>query len=411
MINANMERLGSAPSAIRELFQYGLGRKAEIGAENVFDFSLGNPNVPVPQAVRDTFAELAASTRTDDAAATALHGYTPGPGALATRQAIADSLNARFAADIAGERGRGYGVPGEAGDFYLTVGAAPALLLSLAAITNPGDEVLVIAPYFPEYRVWIEQVGCTCVEVPANTETFQPDVAAIAAAITPRTSALIVNSPNNPVGAVYTRASLDALAKALEAASDALARPLYLITDEPYRELTYGAEVPYIPAIYARTIMGYSYSKSFSLAGERIGYVFVPKAFPEAREVQAAVAGAGRAFGYVCAPSIWQEVIRRCVDVQPDVAPYAKNREALCGILDRYGYTYVQPDGAFYLWMKALEPDAKAFCERAKAHELLIVPSDSFGVGGWVRISYCVAHEVIVRSEPAFAALAAEYRA
>ena len=411
MINANYERLGSAPSAIRELFQYGLNRKAEIGPENVFDFSLGNPNVPVPQAVRDTFAELANTSHTDDAAAAALHGYTPGPGAPHVRKAIADSINRRFAADIAGEKGRGHGVAAEARDFYLTVGAAPALLLSLAAVTNPGDEVIVISPYFPEYRVWIEQLGCTCVEVPADVRTFQPDVAAIAAAITPCTSALIVNSPNNPVGAVYTRESLNALAEALEAAEAACARPIYLITDEPYRELTYGVEVPYIPAIYARTIMGYSYSKSFSLAGERIGYVFVPEAFPEAAVVQAAVAGAGRAFGYVCAPSIWQEVIARCVDVKPDVEPYAKNRAALAAILDRCGYRYIAPDGAFYLWMQALEPDAKAFAERAKAHELLIVPSDSFGVGGWVRISYCVSYDTIVGSEPAFAALAEEYAA
>ena len=410
MINANYERLGSAPSAIRELFQYGLGRKAEIGPENVYDFSLGNPNVPVPQEVRDVIAELAATTQSDPAAATVLHGYTPGPGAFPVRQAIADSLNRRFAADIAGEKGRGFGVAAQARDFYLTVGAAPALLLSLAAVTNPGDEVIVIAPYFPEYRVWIEQLDCTCVEVQADPHTFQPDVTAIAAAITPRTAALIVNSPNNPVGAVYTRENLDFLAASLEAAATVFERPIYLITDEPYRELTYGAEVPYIPAIYARTIMGYSYSKSFSLAGERIGYVFVPEAFPEAARVQAAVAGAGRAFGYVCAPSLWQEVIRRCVDVQPDVQPYAKNRAALTAILDECGYTYVQPDGAFYLWMKALEPDAKAFCERAKAHEILIVPSDSFGVGGWTRISYCVSYDTIVNSAPAFAALAAEYR-
>ena len=411
MINPRMEFLGSAPSAIRELFQYGLARKAEIGVDKVYDFSLGNPNVPVPQQVRDVFAELATTTQTDPDAATALHGYTPGPGAFAVRQSIADSLNRRFAADIAaGQQGKGYAVPARAKDLYLTVGAAPALLLSLAAVTNPGDEVIVISPYFPEYKVWITQVGATCVEVPADPQTFQPDVAAIAAAITPRTSCIIVNSPNNPVGAVYTRGNLMALAAVLEERSAALDRPLYLITDEPYRELTYGAEVAYIPALYARTIMGYSYSKSFSLAGERIGYVFVPEAFPEATAVQAAVAGAGRAYGYVCAPSIWQEVIRRCVDVQPDVEPYARNRSALCRILDAHGYTYVQPDGAFYLWMKALEPDAKAFCERAKAHELLIVPSDSFGVGGWVRISYCVAYETIVNAEPAFAALAAEYR-
>ncbi len=408
MINAHMEQLGSEPSAIRELFQYGLERKAVIGAENVYDFSLGNPNVPVPQAVRDTFAELATSTQADDEASLTLHGYTPGAGAPALRATFADSINRRFAAEISAPES--CAVEAQARDFYVTVGAAPAVALSFAAVTNPGDEIIVIAPYFPEYKVWIEQLGATCVEVPADPQTFQLDIAAISAAITPRTSAIIINSPNNPVGAVYTRENLTAFAAMLTERSEELGRPLYLIADEPYRELTYGAEVAFVPALYARTIVAYSYSKSFSLAGERIGYVYVQQAFAEALEVQAAVAGAGRAYGYVCAPSVWQEVVRRCIDVQTDVTPYARNREALMAIMDRCGINYVQPDGAFYLWIQALEPDAQAFCDRAKAHELLIVPSDSFGVKGWVRVSYCVSYDTIVNSEPAFAALAAEYK-
>lgn len=406
MINTFYEGLGTEPSVIRQLFQYGLGRKAEIGEDKVFDFSLGNPNVAVPQPVRDCIADLAVSTQHDAEASTALHGYTPGAGSAAVREAIAASLNRRFSAEMAS----GHGVVAQAQDLYMTVGAAPSVLLSLAAVTNPGDDVIVIAPFFPEYRVWIHQLRCTCVEVKADATTFQPDIAAIRAAITEKTAAIVINTPNNPVGAVYTEENLKALAAVLEERSAELGRDIYLITDEPYRELTYGAKVTYVPALYARTIMGYSYSKSFSLAGERIGYVFVPEAYPQARDVYAAVAGAGRAMGYVCAPSMMQEVIRRTVDTPADVAPYAKNREALTSMLDELGYEYVPPEGAFYLWMKALEPDANAFSERAKTHELLLVPSDSFGVPGWVRISYCVSYDTIVNSRDAFAALMADYQ-
>lgn len=407
MINKNYLALGTAPSSIRALFQYGLNRKAEIGADKVFDFSLGNPNVPTPQPVLDALADIAIESRENTAAAVALHGYTPAPGAMNARKAVADNLNGRFAADMA----QGHGVAARPQDVYMTVGAAPSLLLSFSAISNPGDEIVVIAPYFPEYRVWIEQVGCTCVEVPADAATFQPDVEALAAAINERTAALIINTPNNPVGAVYTRESLEALAAMLEAKSAEIGHDIFLITDEPYRELTYGAEVTYVPSLYAHTLMCYSFSKSFSLPGERIGYVFVPAAYPEAADVFAAVAGAGRALAFVCAPSIWQEVIARTIDTPADVAPYAKNREALMTMLADLGYEFIQPDGAFYLWMKALEPDAQAFSDRAKAHELLLVPSNSFGVTGWVRISYCVAYETIVNSRDAFAALMAEYQA
>lgn len=391
MINEQMYSLGDEPSAIRELFAYGLARKAEIGAENVFDFSIGNPSVPAPALVRDTLLELL------EGDPVALHAYSPAAGLPEVREAIAESIRAR------------YGVPATAAHVYLTAGAAAALACSIAAVTRPGDEVIVVAPYFPEYRTWIEAAGCTVVEVPACEPSFQPDVEAIAAAIGERTSAVIINSPNNPVGAVYTPASLEALAAALTAKEEELGRPLYLISDEPYREITYGAEVPYVPAVYPRTIVCYSYSKSLSLPGERIGYVYVSDLSDDGDEVAVAGAGAGRALGYVCAPVMLQRVVARCVNEPSDVAAYAENRRILTEGLAALGYEYVEPDGAFYLWVRALEEDAAAFSERAKDFELLIVPSDSFGVGGWVRLSYCIARDTIERSMPAFAALKQSY--
>ena len=391
MINEQMYGLGDEPSAIRELFAYGLARKAEIGAENVFDFSIGNPSVPAPALVRDTLLELL------EGDPVALHAYSPAAGLPEVRETIAESIRAR------------YGVPATAAHVYLTAGAAAALACSIAAVTRPGDEVIVVAPYFPEYRTWIEAAGCTVVEVPACEPSFQPDVEAIAAAIGERTSAVIINSPNNPVGAVYTPASLEALAAVLTAKEEELGRPLYLISDEPYREITYGAEVPYVPAVYPRTIVCYSYSKSLSLPGERIGYVYVSDLSDDGDEVAVAVAGAGRALGYVCAPVMLQRVVARCVNEPSDVAAYAANRRILIEGLAALGYEYVEPDGAFYLWVRALEEDAQAFSDRAKDFELLIVPSDSFGVGGWVRLSYCIARDTIERSMPAFAALKQSY--
>ncbi|TGY69994.1 pyridoxal phosphate-dependent aminotransferase [Enterorhabdus sp. NM05_H27] len=391
MINEKMYGLGDEPSAIRELFAYGLARKAEIGAENVFDFSIGNPSVPAPALVRDTLLELL------EGDPVALHAYSPAAGLPEVRAAVAASIAER------------YGVPATAAHVYLTAGAAAALAASIAAVTEPGDEVVVIAPYFPEYRTWIEAAGCAIVEVPAVQPSFQPDIEALAAAIGPRTSAVIINTPNNPVGAVYTRESLEALADLLREKEAELDRPLYLISDEPYREIAYGACVPWVPSVYERTIVCYSYSKSLSLPGERIGWVYVSDSAPDGDEVAVAVAGAGRALGYVCAPVMLQRVAARCVNEPSDVAAYAENRRLLTEGLATLGYEYVEPDGAFYLWVRALEEDAAAFSERAKQFELLIVPSDSFGVGGWVRLSYCIARDVIERSMPAFAALKASY--
>lgn len=391
-INEKSYAYGAQKSSIREIAAYGSARKAEIGAENVFDFSLGNPSIPAPESVRVSIA------RALELPPTQLHGYTPAPGLPAAREAVAASLNRRFGTSYA------------AGDVYLTCGAAASLSISFHATVNAGDEVIVIAPYFPEYRVWIETAGATCVEVMADAKTFQIDVDAVAAAITERTKAVIINSPNNPVGSVYAEQNLRDLAAALAAAEKRLGTKIYLVSDEPYREITYGAEVPWVPAIYDRTIVCYSYSKSLSLPGERIGWVLVPNTNPDHDKLVLAVAGAGRKLGFVCAPAIFQRVVIDCVDEPTDVEAYAENRRALTEGLSELGYEYIEPQGAFYLWVKALEPDANAFFERAKALELLPVPSDSFGCPGWVRVGYCVSHETIVNSMPAWKKLAESYR-
>ena len=392
-INEKSRAYGAQKSSIREISAYANARKAQIGAENVFDFSLGNPSIPAPDAVRASIERALALP------ATQLHGYTPASGLPAVREAVSASLTRRFGDGAA-----------SADDLYLTCGAAASLSITFNAIVNAGDEVIVIAPYFPEYRVWIETSGATCVEVMADAATFQVDVAAVAAAITPRTKAVVINSPNNPVGSVYSRDNLAALVDALHEAEKNLGTTIYLVADEPYREITYGAEVPWVPSVYDRTIVCYSYSKSLSLPGERIGWVLVPPTSPEHDELVLAVAGAGRKLGFVCAPALFQRVLADCVDCPSDVEAYAENRRALTEGLAALGYEFIEPEGAFYLWVKALEPDAGAFFERAKALELLPVPSDSFGCPGWVRVGYCVSHETIVNSLPAWAALAASYR-
>ncbi|WP_165253294.1 pyridoxal phosphate-dependent aminotransferase [Adlercreutzia sp. ZJ304] len=391
MINQKMFDLGAEPNKIRELFAYGLKRKAEIGAENVFDYSIGNPSVPAPECVHQAFVE---QLQQDPVVA---HEYTPSPGDPAVRKAIADYITSEF------------GISATAGNVYVTSGASSAIAITLSAICEPGDEVIAIAPYFPEYRTWTHTADCTLVEIPASVPSFQPDIAAIEAAINERTSAIIINSPNNPVGAVYTRENLQALAKMLAAKEQELGRRIFIVADEPYREITYGADIPYVPNLYADTIVCYSFSKSLSLPGERIGYIYVSDRMGDAQAISTAVAGAGRALGYICAPVMLQRVIAKCLGTPSDVATYASNRELLTQGLSELGYEYVQPEGAFYLWVRALEPDAIAFSERAKDYELLLVPSDSFGVKGWVRLSYCIARSTIERSMPAFRALMESY--
>lgn len=386
-INQTSYALGAQKSAIREIAAYGSARKQQIGAENVFDFSLGNPSVPAPDAVRDSIAHALTLP------ATALHGYTPAAGLPAARTAVANSLNRRFATSYTMD------------DLYLSCGAAASISIALNAICNPGDEVIVIAPYFPEYKVFIENAGARCVEVMADAATFQVDVDAVAEAITDNTRAVMIDSPNNPVGVVYSRENLEALAQVLVACSKRIGRAITLISDEPYREIAYDVEVPWVPDIYANTMVCYSYSKSLSLPGERIGWVLVPSSNPEHDDMVLAVAGAGRRLGYVCAPSLFQRVLIDCVDAPCDLESYANNRRALMEGLDAIGYQYIEPQGAFYLWMRALEDDANAFYERARSFELLPVPSDSFGCGGWVRVGYCVSLETIQGSMGAWKAL------
>ncbi len=393
MVSERMAALGSNRSAIRELFEYGRQRAAQIGAENVFDFSIGNPSVPPPAAVHEAVRALL-----DTEEATALHGYTSAQGDAQVRAAVAEYLARACSAPVSAE------------EIYMTCGAAAGLAITLGALVCPGDEVLVLAPFFPEYRVFVEQAGAKCVVVPPHEPDMQLDMQALASRLGPQVKALILNSPNNPSGVVYTQECMDELCGLLRAAEARFGHPVYLISDEPYRELVYdGVSLPRPMACYDDTILCYSFSKSLSLPGERIGYIAVSRRAAEYRRVYAAVCGAGRALGYVCAPVMMQRVAARCLGQTSDLSVYRKNRNLLCGALREYGYTVARPDGAFYLFVRALEPDAAAFCERAKAHELLLVPSDSFGLPGYVRISYCVSTEMIERSLPAFRALAGEY--
>ena len=334
-INQESYEYGASRSLIREIAAYGAARKAQIGAQNVFDFSLGNPSVPAPDAVRESIERSFALP------ATQLHGYTPAAGLPIARKAVADSLNRRFATSY------------DPADVYMTCGAAASLSITLNAIVNPGDEVIVIAPYFPEYRVWIETAGASCVEVLADTTTFQIDSNNLRAALSERTKAVIINSPNNPVGSIYSRERLEAAATAIHECERERGKDIFLLSDEPYREISYGAEVPWVPSIYDRTIVCYSYSKSLSLPGERIGWILVPNTNPDHESLLAAIAGAGRKLGFVCAPSLFQRVVADCVDVPCDVGAYAKNRATLTEGLVRLGYEFIEPQGAFYLWLKS----------------------------------------------------------
>lgn len=392
MLNEKMIGLGSAPNDIRALFAYGLARKAEIGEDKVFDFSIGNPSVPAPAEVSATIKRLL-----DEEDPVALHSYTPSPGRFETRKAVADHLSRHF--DIAAKPEQ----------VYITSGASSSLAISFKAVACEGEEVIVPSPYFTEYKTWVEATGASIVEVPCLEPSFQLDVPAIEAAITPRTAAIVVNSPNNPVGAVYTKESLERLAAVLARKEQEFGTSIYLIADEPYRAITYGKEVPFIPTIYARTILCYSFSKTLSLPGERLGFIYVSDLMENPQETTYAIQGAGRSLGYICCSALWQRVLEECIELPTDVEAYRVNREILTKGLSELGYEYVEPDGAFYLWVKALEPDAVAFSNRAKDFELLFCPSDGFGGKGWFRLSYCIARETIENSLPAFAALKKAY--
>ena len=388
MVNQNAYQLGANRSCIRDLFEYGRQRAAIVGEEKVYDYSLGNPSIPSPAAVDEAVRQILLDTPTLQ-----VHGYTSAVGDLATRQAIADDLNQRYNAGCRAE------------DFFIGCGAAPELVAVFRALAVPGGELLAIAPYFPEYKPFAEEAGLRFKVVPPDVPDFQIRLEAVEAMLTPNTQAVLVNSPNNPSGVVYTRQTLQALAELLTRKSEAYGHPIYIISDEPYRELAYGVEVPFVPTIYPHTIVCYSYSKSLSLPGERIGYIYVPQAAAESPALYAAVAGAARSAGHVCAPSLWQKVIARCANLRPDLEAYDRNRRALYEGLTQMGYEMAKPDGAFYLFIKAPGGDANAFSEKAKQHDLLLVPGDGFGCPGYFRICYCVSFEMIQRSLPVFRAL------
>ena len=392
--NQKMYGLGSKRSIIREIFEYSKARAAEIGADKVFDFSIGNPSVPAPDAINDAIRDLLA---TKDPVL--LHGYTSAQGDAGVRAAIATHIKESFGVDLSPNL------------IYMTCGAAASLTVSLHAICLPGDEVIALAPFFPEYRVFVEKAGASLRVVPTLDGSFQMDFDAIAAAINEKTKAIIINSPNNPTGVIFPEADIAKLGELLRAKEAELGTEIYLITDEPYRKLVYGGiHVAYVPKHYARTLVCYSYSKALSLPGERIGYILVSPDMPAAGDVYAAICGAGRALGFVCAPSLLQYTVAKCLRDTADVSVYAENRALLCDSLRKMGYQVTEPDGAFYLFVKAAEEDAYAFCDRAKQFELLLVPSDDFGCPGYVRIAYCVATETIRRALPAFEKLMETYK-
>ena len=392
--NSNMQKLGTVRSVIRETFEYGNKRAKEIGRENVFDYSLGNPSVSPPEIVDKKISELVSVENT-----VSVHGYNSAQGAEDTRIAIADDINSRFSAGITKD------------DIYITCGAAASLTVTLNALVCPGDEIMVIAPFFPEYRVFAETAGAKVVIVPADLENFQINFSEMEKLVTANTKAVIINTPNNPTGAVFSKETIKMMCELLENKQKEFNKKIFLISDEPYRELVYDdIELPYLTNCYNNTIVCYSYSKSLSLPGERIGYIVVSNKIDCHNDIYAAVCGAGRALGFVCAPSMMQKVIKDCVGKTADVSIYRKNRDLLYNALTDYGYECVHPDGAFYLFVKSLDEDANTFCLKARDYELLLVPSDSFGCKGYIRLSYCVSTEMIEKSLPAFKKLIESYK-
>lgn len=394
MLPQDSLRYGKEGNLIREIAGYAAARAAEIGAENVFNFSIGNPSVAAPDIVAQTLRRLL-----DTMSSVELHAYTPAPGVYAVRQAIVEHLRAQFGVDYSAD------------DLYMTAGASSALAIACKALLLPGDEVIVFAPYFPEYTVYAEAYGGVPVILKCREPDFQIDMAQLEAAITEKTKIVIVNAPNNPSGSILSAETIQAMAELLRRKQAEYGHEIYILADEPYRALVYDADtvVPFIPKYYDNTIFCYSYSKCLSIPGERMGYLLVPPQMENNRDVYAAVCGAGRLLGYVNNTSLFQYMLPACLDATADLSVYKTNRDLLCSALTQFGYEMAQPDGAFYLFVKSLEPDAVAFCEKAKEFELVFVPGDCFGYPGYVRISYCVATETIEKSLPAFEALARAY--
>ena len=396
MVNQEFYNLGTAPSVIRQLFAYGLEQAAKVGADKVYDYSLGNPSIPAPKKVNESIHKIV-----DETDSIKLHGYSMAPGFEEARAAVAKDLTARFGLDV------------KASELFFTCGAAPALISIIKALIVDSDaEIMAVAPFFPEYRPFVNANGGKLVVVPADTKAFQIHLDAVEERITAHTQAIIINSPNNPSGVVYTEETLRGLAALLDRKSAEYGHPIYIIADEPYRELVYGGvKVPFIPCLYKNTIVCYSYSKSLSLPGERIGYVYVPGFADDSHDVYAAIAGAARIMGHVCPPTLMQKVIEYCAEERPDLVAYDENRNLLYNSLTEMGYECAKPDGAFYLFVKAPNGDANAFSEKAKlGHNLLVVPADGFGCPGFFRLSYCVSNDMIRRSLPAFKAMIESFK-
>ena len=396
MVNQEYYNLGTAPSVIRQLFAYGLEQAAKVGADKVYDYSLGNPSIPAPKKVNESIKKIV-----DEMDSIKLHGYSMAAGFDTARAAVAKDLANRFGLDV------------KASELFFTCGAAPALISIIKALIVDADsEIMAVAPFFPEYRPFVNANGGKLVVVPADTKAFQIHLDEVEKRITKNTQGIIINSPNNPSGVVYTEETLKGLAALLERKSAEYGHPIYIIADEPYRELVYGGvKVPFIPCLYKNTIVCYSYSKSLSLPGERIGYVYVPGFADDADAVYAAIAGAARIMGHVCPPTLMQKVIEYCAEERPDLVAYDENRNLLYNSLREMGYECAKPDGAFYLFVKAPNGDANAFSEKAKLeHNLLVVPADGFGCPGYFRLSYYVANDMIQRSLPAFKAMIESYK-
>lgn len=394
MVSEEMYVLGTKKSTIRTIFEFGKKRAAEVGAENVFDFSLGNPNVPAPDFIRDAAVDILMHGDP-----TEVHGYTIAPGKPAVREVLAADLKRRFGMEVTGK------------NLFMTAGAAASVTITFKALIEPGDEFVTFAPFFPEYRVFVEACGGKLVVVPAKTDDFQIDLTALERALTPQTKAVIVNSPNNPSGAVYSETTIRRLADLLRAKEQEYGHPIFIVADEPYREIVYdGASVPCIPLFYDNTIVCYSYSKSFSLPGERIGYIVVPDTAADFARIYGAIAGAARVLTHVNAPSLWQLVVARCAGKAADLSTYAKNAALLYDGLTALGFSCVRPQGAFYLFPQALEPDDAAFCRRAQEYDLLLVPGRDFGCPGYFRAAYCVRTKMIEKSLPRFEELAKSYK-
>lgn len=395
MLSKEVLELSKQHSVIRDIFEFGMRRAKEVGAENVFDFSIGNPSVPAPKEVDETAMRLLKESNPVD-----IHGYTSNAGVLEVRDRIAKSLNHRF--------GTNY----NADNIFMTIGAAASLGICFKSLVNgPEDEIITFAPYFPEYQVYAKGAGCKLTVVPADTSSFQINFDVLEEVFNEHTKVVLINSPNNPSGVVYSKETIQTLANLLERKQKEFGHSIYIITDEPYREIVYdGFEVPYVPHYYKNTLVGYSFSKSLSIPGERIGYIVAPSEAEDYEDLLPVFIAAGRLLSYVSVPTLYQKVVGECVDLTADLSIYEKNKNIFYNALIDMGYECVEPGGAFYLFPKALEEDANAFCERAKKYDLLIVPGDSFGCPGHVRISYCVPTERIEKALPLFQKLMDEYK-